>query len=142
MYCTAGRGVVQTTPHHHPGVANARLSASLGRRRDAVEPAQEVGTSRHQGRHDLEGKRPRSAGKRAFDPETAWTHHECEGHEGEGRHGASEPEDLAVGDQDDGQVLEDGVDGNREVLLQESGEVSPSPGTGIPESRTSDLEPV
>lgn len=28
----------------------------------------------------------------------------------------TKPEDLSVGDQDDGQVLEDGVDGNREKL--------------------------
>ncbi len=42
--------------------------------------------------------------------------HEAEGEEGHSRNGAAEPEDFAVGDQDDGQVLEDGVDGNGEEL--------------------------
>ena len=40
-------------------------------------------------------------------------HHEDEGAERHRGHLAAEPQDLAVGDQDDGQVLEDGVDRNR-----------------------------
>ena len=43
-------------------------------------------------------------------------HDESEGEERHGRDAAAEPEDLAVGDQDDGQVLEDGVDGDGEVF--------------------------
>lgn len=49
--------------------------------------------------------------------------HQSEGEQGHGGDGAAEPEHLTVGDQDDGQVLEDGVDGNREVFER--------PGTGV-----------
>jgi hypothetical protein len=43
-------------------------------------------------------------------------HHQTEREKGQGSDAAAEPENFAVGDHDDGQVLEDGVDGNREVL--------------------------
>jgi hypothetical protein len=42
--------------------------------------------------------------------------HETEGEEGGSGDAAAEPQNLTVGDQDDGQVLENGVDGNGEVL--------------------------
>jgi hypothetical protein len=42
--------------------------------------------------------------------------HQSEGEQGHVGDGSTEPEDLSVGDKDDGQVLEDGVDGNGEVL--------------------------
>ena len=48
------------------------------------------------------------------------TDHEEERDEGETGDVSAEPDDLAVCDQDDGQVLEDGVDGDREELLQAS----------------------
>jgi hypothetical protein len=50
-------------------------------------------------------------------------HHEAEGEERHAGDGAAEPEDLAIGDQDDGQVLEDGVDGD--------GEEAEGPGGGV-----------
>lgn len=43
-------------------------------------------------------------------------HHETEGEQGHGTDGAAEPQHLAVGDQDDCQVLENGVDGDAEEL--------------------------
>ena len=43
-------------------------------------------------------------------------HHEPEAEQGHARHAAAEPQHLAVRDEDDGQVLEDGVDGDAEVL--------------------------
>ena len=42
--------------------------------------------------------------------------HEAEAEQGHAGYGATEPEDLTVGDEDDCHVLEDGVDGNAEVL--------------------------
>jgi hypothetical protein len=42
--------------------------------------------------------------------------HETKGEEGGSGDAAAEPQNLTVGDQDDGQVLEDGVDGDGEVL--------------------------
>jgi len=42
--------------------------------------------------------------------------HEAEGDKGHGGDGPAEPEDFAVGDQDNGEVLEDGVDGDGEEL--------------------------
>jgi hypothetical protein len=48
------------------------------------------------------------------------TDHEEERDEGKTGDVSAEPDDLAVCDQDDGQVLEDGVDGDREELLQAS----------------------
>ena len=43
-------------------------------------------------------------------------HHKPKREQGEVGDGAAEPEHLAVSDQDNGQVLEDGVDGHREEL--------------------------
>ena len=43
-------------------------------------------------------------------------HHEAEGEECQRRDAAAEPQNLAVGDGDDGQVLEYGVDGHRQEL--------------------------
>ncbi len=45
-------------------------------------------------------------------------YHETERNERERRDGTAEPQHLAVGDQDDGQVLEDGVHWHGEVLLR------------------------
>ncbi len=42
--------------------------------------------------------------------------HQAEGEEGHVGDRATEPEDLTIGDQNDGQVLEDGVDGDGEEL--------------------------
>ena len=42
--------------------------------------------------------------------------HETEGEKSHAGDAAAEPQNLAVGNQDDGQVLEDGVDGDGEVL--------------------------
>jgi len=42
--------------------------------------------------------------------------HQAEGEERHAGHAAAEPKHLAVGDQDDGQVLEDGVDRDGEKL--------------------------
>jgi hypothetical protein len=42
--------------------------------------------------------------------------HQAEGKESHVGDGATEPEDLTIGDEDDGQVLEDGVDGDGEEL--------------------------
>jgi hypothetical protein len=42
--------------------------------------------------------------------------HEAEAQQGHARDGSAEPQHLAVCDQDDGQVLEDGVDGDAEEL--------------------------
>jgi len=42
--------------------------------------------------------------------------HEAEAQQGHACDGSAEPQHLAVCDQDDGQVLEDGVDGNAEEL--------------------------
>jgi hypothetical protein len=42
--------------------------------------------------------------------------HQTEGEEGHVGDGATEPEDLTIGDQDNGQVLEDGIDGDGEEL--------------------------
>jgi hypothetical protein len=49
--------------------------------------------------------------------------HEAEGEERHGGHRAAEPEHLAVGDQDDGQVLKDGVDGDGQEFQR--------PGAGV-----------
>lgn len=43
-------------------------------------------------------------------------HHEAKREKGNPRDGATEPDDFAIGDQNNGQVLEDGVDGDRKVL--------------------------
>lgn len=42
--------------------------------------------------------------------------HQAEGEEGHRCDRTAEPEHLAVCDQDDGQILEDGIDGDREKL--------------------------
>ena len=42
--------------------------------------------------------------------------HEAEAQQGHACDGSAEPQHLAVCDQDDGQVLENGVDGNGQVL--------------------------
>lgn len=42
--------------------------------------------------------------------------HETEREKGESRDGATEPQDFSIGNQDDGQVLEDGVHRNGEIL--------------------------
>jgi hypothetical protein len=42
--------------------------------------------------------------------------HQTEGEQGQISDGATEPEDLSIGDQDDGQILEDRVNGNGEEL--------------------------
>lgn len=42
--------------------------------------------------------------------------HQTEGEEGHVGDGATKPEDLTVGDQNDGQVLEDGIDGDGQEL--------------------------
>lgn len=42
--------------------------------------------------------------------------HQAEGEQGHSAHRPSEPQDFPVCDKDDGQILEDGIDGNREEL--------------------------
>lgn len=42
--------------------------------------------------------------------------HQTEGEQRHRRNGATEPEHLTIRDDDDGQVLEDSVDGDRKVL--------------------------
>ena len=42
--------------------------------------------------------------------------HQTEREQGHSSHGAAEPQDLTVGDEDDGQVLENGVHGDRKKL--------------------------
>ena len=42
--------------------------------------------------------------------------HQAKREQRHARHAPAEPEDLAVRNQDDGQVLEDGIDGDGEVL--------------------------
>jgi hypothetical protein len=49
--------------------------------------------------------------------------HQSEREEGHPTDGSSEPQDFTISNQDDGQVLEDGVDWNRQVL-QTRGAVS------------------
>jgi hypothetical protein len=56
--------------------------------------------------------------------------HESEGEKSHGCDRAAEPKNLAVGDQDDRQILEDGVDGN--------GQISERFGTGIDHSDEED----
>ena len=56
--------------------------------------------------------------------------HEAEAQQGHACDGSAEPQHLAVCDQDDGQVLEDGVDGNRKVLER--------PGTGVDHANEED----
>jgi hypothetical protein len=46
------------------------------------------------------------------------THHERKCHEGKTSDHPVEHEHLAIGDEDDGEVLEDGVDGDGEELLE------------------------
>jgi hypothetical protein len=43
-------------------------------------------------------------------------YHHAEGQQGHGRDRAAKPQDLTVGDDNDGQVLEDGVDWDGEIL--------------------------
>lgn len=43
-------------------------------------------------------------------------HHQAEGEESQRGDRATEPKDLAIGDQDNGQVLEDGIDRDRKEL--------------------------
>jgi len=43
-------------------------------------------------------------------------HHKAEGEESQRGDRATEPKDLAVSDQDNSQVLEDGIDGDRKEL--------------------------
>ena len=43
-------------------------------------------------------------------------HHEAKGEKGHASDGTTEPQDFAVSDQDDGQIFEDSVDGDREEL--------------------------
>lgn len=50
-------------------------------------------------------------------------HHETEGKENNGGDTATKPENFAVSDNNDGQVLEDGEDGNRKELKSLSGGV-------------------
>jgi hypothetical protein len=47
------------------------------------------------------------------------TDHETEGRKGEGGDLATEPQNLTVGDEDDSEVLEDGVNRDGEVLLKD-----------------------
>lgn len=42
--------------------------------------------------------------------------HKPEGKEGEGSNAASKPQNFAIGNDNDGQILENGVHGNREIL--------------------------
>lgn len=42
--------------------------------------------------------------------------HEAEGEKRNAGHGAAKPENLAVGNQNDGEIFEDGVDRDREEL--------------------------
>lgn len=66
----------------------------------------------------------------------ASTYHERERDERETRDVAPEPEHLAVRDEDDGHILEDGVHRDREELLRRVSEVRGR------EVLTSDLDPV
>jgi len=89
-----GRGA--NNVHAHPGVAGVQggeSSRGLGRV-SAVDGGLDISPGGNDGAE----------------------HHQSEGQQGEGRHAAAEPEDLAVCNDDDGQVLEDGVDGDGEEL--------------------------
>ena len=86
------------TVEHHPQVTGVQGGDSLSRRLCGVAHAGEgmlnVCPSCNDGAED----------------------HQTEGEESHGCNGATKPEHLTVRDQDDGQVLEDGVDGDREEL--------------------------
>jgi hypothetical protein len=83
---------------HHPQVAGVQgghgLGSGFGRLAHAAQSVLDICPGRNDGAEDHQAKREES--------------HRCDG--------ASEPKHLAVCDQDDGQVLEDGVDGDREEL--------------------------
>lgn len=92
---------------HHPQVARVQGGHGLGRRGGLVP-------TRHAGQRVLD------VGPRGDD---GAEDHEAEGEERHGRHRAAEPEHLAVRDQDDGQVLEDGVHGDGQEFQR--------PGAGV-----------
>jgi hypothetical protein len=75
---------------------------------------------RVQGGDLVAGGRARVAGQSVLDvcpcSDEGREDHETKGEEGGSGDTAAEPQNLTVGDQDDGQVLEDGVDGDGEVL--------------------------
>jgi len=79
---------------HHPQVSSmqSRNSVSVGRLSHAGQSVLDVCPCGNDGAQD----------------------HQSEGEKCHRCHCATEPKDLSVCDQDDGQVLEDGVDGNRE----------------------------
>lgn len=58
-------------------------------------------------------------------PASRAMYHQGKRDEREGRNRSAEPKDFAVGDQDDGQVLEDRVDRDGEVLLRRFGSSAP-----------------
>ena len=92
---------------HHPQVARVQGGHGLGRRGGLVP-------TRHAGQRVLD------VGPRGDD---GAEDHEAEGEERHGGHRAAEPEHLAIRDEDDGQVLEDGVDGD--------GQEFERPGAGV-----------
>jgi hypothetical protein len=75
---------------------------------------------RVQGGDLVAGGRARMAGQSVLDicpcSDEGRENHETKGEEGGSGDTAAEPQNLTVGDQDDGQVLENGVDGDGEVL--------------------------
>ena len=83
--------------HAHPrvtGVQGGDSIGSLGSVTDALDGGLDIGPSSNDGTED----------------------HQTEGEQSHGGDAAAEPEDLTVGDDNDGQVLEDGVHGNGEEL--------------------------
>jgi len=98
---------------------------------DALAHAEDVGSTaeavhghpdvaRVEGRDLVAGSRAGVAGKSVLDVcprgNDGRENHETKGEEGDSSDVAAEPQNLAVCDQDDGQVLENGVDGNGQVL--------------------------
>jgi hypothetical protein len=85
---------------------------------EAVQSHPDV--TRVQGRNLVVGGRARVAGKSVLDvcpcSDQRRENHEAKGEESGSGDAAAEPQNLTVGDEDDGQVLEDGVDGDGEVL--------------------------
>jgi hypothetical protein len=76
--------------------------------------------ARVQGGDLVAGGRARVAGQSVLDvcpcSDEGREDHETKGEESGSGDAAAEPQDLTVGDQDDGQVLENGVNGDGEVL--------------------------
>jgi hypothetical protein len=87
---------------------------NVGGAAEAVESHPDV--ARVESRDLVVGNRARVAGKSMLNvgpcSNKRREDHQTKGEEGKGCHAAAEPEDFAVGNEDDGQVFEDGVDGD------------------------------